>query len=146
VRSASGDRAEFLGRRAMGDPAAMARARLSGKLGAALDPCAAIQVVFELADGEDHEVVFRLGVGRNSADAASLLQRFRGPQSARDALDAVRAHWQNVLGRAGEDSGRRAQRACQRLAAVPDVACACGRAAATTSRAARSGSATSSRT
>jgi cellobiose phosphorylase len=99
ARSASGDRAEFLGRNgSFASPAAMARARLSGKVGAALDPCAAIQVAVDLADGEERQIVFRLGVGGNAAEAASLLQRFRGPASARDALDAVRAHWTRTLG------------------------------------------------
>ncbi|MCM2329603.1 MAG: cyclic beta 1-2 glucan synthetase, partial [Lysobacter sp.] len=99
ARSASGDRTEFLGRNGtLRDPAAMARVRLSGKVGVALDPCAALQVAFELADGEEHEVVFRLGLGRNAADAAGLLQRFRGPASAREALDAARAHWTRTLG------------------------------------------------
>ena len=99
TRSVSGDRTEFLGRNgALGNPAAMARSRLSGKVGAALDPCAAIQVPFELADGQEREIVFRLGVGRNAADAGSLVQRFRGPTAARGALDAVHAHWKRTLG------------------------------------------------
>ena len=99
TRSVSGDRTEFLGRNgALRHPAAMARSRLSGKVGAALDPCAAIQVPFELADGQEREIVFRLGVGRNAADAGSLVQRFRGPTAAHGALDAVRAHWKRTLG------------------------------------------------
>ncbi len=99
ARSVSGDRTEFLGRNgSLRNPAAMARARLSGKVGAALDPCAAIQVAIELADGEEREVVFRLGLGRHAVDAASLVQRFRGASAARDALDAVRAHWKRALG------------------------------------------------
>ena len=98
ARSVSGDRAEFLGRNGtLRHPAAMARARLSGKVGAALDPCAAIQVPFELADGEEREIVFRLGVGRNAADAANLVQRFRGTSAVRGALEAVRAHWARTL-------------------------------------------------
>ena len=99
LRSVSGDRTEFLGRNgALGNPAAMARSRLSGKAGAALDPCAAIQVPFELADGEAGEIVFRLGVGRHDADVGNLVHRFRGTTVARDALDAVRAHWKRMLG------------------------------------------------
>ncbi len=99
TRSVSGDRTEFLGRNGtLRNPAAMARTRLSGKTGAALDPCAAIQVPFELADGQEREIVFRLGVGRNAADASSLVQRFRGPNAARGALDAVHAHWKRTLG------------------------------------------------
>ena len=80
------------------NPAAMARTRLSGKVGAALDPCAALQVPFELADGEEREIVFRLGVGRNAADAGSLVQRFRGLAAAGASLDATRAHWKRTLG------------------------------------------------
>jgi cellobiose phosphorylase len=99
VRSVSGDRTEFLGRNgALGNPAAMARARLSGKVGAALDPCGAIQVAFELADGQEREIVFRLGVGRDADDAASLVKRFQGPAAALGALDAVRASWKRTLG------------------------------------------------
>ena len=99
ARSVTGDRTEFLGRNgSLGRPAAMARARLSGKVGAALDPCGAIQVAFELADGQEREIVFRLGMGRNAADAAQLVQRLRGPAPARTALDAVRAHWTKTLG------------------------------------------------
>ncbi len=99
LRSVSGDRSEFLGRNgALGNPAAMARSRLSGKTGAALDPCAAIQVPFELADGEASEIVFRLGASANAADVGALVQRYRGTTAAQDALDAVRAHWQRILG------------------------------------------------
>ncbi len=99
TRSVSGDRTEFLGRNGMlSNPGAMERSRLSGNVGAALDPCAAIQTPFELADGQEREIVFRLGVGRNAADAGSLMQRFRGPIAARTALDEARAHWKRTLG------------------------------------------------
>ncbi|MEO8755831.1 MAG: cyclic beta 1-2 glucan synthetase, partial [Casimicrobiaceae bacterium] len=99
TRSVSGDRTEFLGRNGgLRNPAAMARTRLSGKVGAALDPCAAIQVPFDLADGEEREIVFRLGVGRNAADASNLVQRFRGATAVRAARDAVHAYWKRTLG------------------------------------------------
>ena len=99
TRSVTGDRVEFLGRNgALGNPAAMARARLSGKLGAAFDPCGAIHVPFELAEDQEREIVFRLGVGRGAADVASLVQRFRGPAATHRALDAVHAHWRRTLG------------------------------------------------
>ncbi|MEF8731080.1 MAG: glucoamylase family protein [Candidatus Accumulibacter meliphilus] len=98
-RSLSGDRTEFLGRNGtLGDPAAMRRAHLSGRVGAGLDPCGAIQVGFELADGEAREIVFRLGVGRNADDAGELVQRFRGPLAARGALEAVWQYWKHTLG------------------------------------------------
>ena len=71
TRTVSGDRTEFLGRNGtLRSPAAMTRSRLSGKVGAALDPCAAIQVRFDLAAGQEREIVFRLGVGRDADDAS----------------------------------------------------------------------------
>ncbi|HET9404750.1 MAG TPA: glucoamylase family protein, partial [Burkholderiales bacterium] len=99
ARTFSGDRAEFVGRNGtLADPAAMTRSQLSNKVGAALDPCAAIQAAFELADGEEREFIFRLGAGRNLDDARKLLARFRGPAAARDALEQVRQYWRHTLG------------------------------------------------
>jgi cellobiose phosphorylase len=98
VRSSTGDRSEFLGRnRTLRNPAAMARSRLSGRLGAGLDPCGAIQLGFDLGEGEQREIVFRLGLGRDRRDAAALIQRYRVPGSAAEALQKVRAHWQQAL-------------------------------------------------
>jgi cyclic beta-1,2-glucan synthetase len=99
TRNLSGDRTEFIGRnRSLKNPAAMHRARLSGKVGAGFDPCAAIQVNFELADGQERDIVFRLGVGRNAEDAGQLVKRFRGVLAARTALEAVWAYWNQTLG------------------------------------------------
>ncbi len=99
TRTVSGDRTEFLGRNGtLRSPAAMARSRLSGKVGAALDPCAAIQVPFELADGQEREIIFRLGVGRDAEDASNLANRFRGSRAARGALEAVWQYWTHTLG------------------------------------------------
>jgi cellobiose phosphorylase len=98
-RTVSGDRTEFLGRNGtLRSPAAMTRSRLSGKVGAALDPCAAIQVPFELADGQEREFIFTLGVGRDADDAGNLVHRFRGSAAARGALEAVWQHWNHTLG------------------------------------------------
>ena len=98
ARTVSGDRAEFLGRNGtMRDPAAMHRMHLSGKVGAALDPCGAVQVPFDLAEGQQRDVVFRLGAASDADAAARLVQRFRGVAAAHDALQAVIAHWTHTL-------------------------------------------------
>jgi cellobiose phosphorylase len=99
AQTVSGDRTEFLGRNGtLGSPAAMTRSQLSGKVGAGLDPCAAIQVSFELGDGQERELIFTLGVGRDSVDAGNLAHRFRGSASARDELEAVWHYWSHTLG------------------------------------------------
>ncbi|WP_035052599.1 GH36-type glycosyl hydrolase domain-containing protein [Andreprevotia chitinilytica] len=99
TRTLTGDRAEFLGRNGtQRKPAAMKRTRLSGKVGAGLDPCAALQVSFELADGQEREIVFRLGAGRDADDAIQLVRRFRGGMVAHEALEAVWRHWNHTLG------------------------------------------------
>ncbi len=97
-RTVSGDRREFLGRNGtLKNPAVMARARLSGKVGAALDPCAALQVNVELATGQEREIRFTLGVGRDAADASQLVRRCRG-KAARAALEKVWHYWNHTLG------------------------------------------------
>ena len=98
ARTLSGDRSEFVGRNGtLADPAAMNRSRLSGRLGAALDPCGAIQVPFDLADGQEREIIFRLGAARDIERARELAQRLRKPGTARAALERVRKHWRQVL-------------------------------------------------
>jgi cellobiose phosphorylase len=55
-------------------------------------------VPFELADGEERQVIFRLGAGRNVEQARTLAKRLRTPGSARTALDNVRKYWGRTLG------------------------------------------------
>ncbi|MGA9031358.1 MAG: glucoamylase family protein [Sulfuricaulis sp.] len=101
TRTVSGDRTEFIGRNGtLKNPAAMARSRLSGKAGAALDPCAAIQVGFELAAGQEREIIFRLGLAgrRGTDDVSKLVHRFRGSAAARNALESVYQYWNHTLG------------------------------------------------
>lgn len=99
ARSLSGSRSEFLGRNgSLASPNALSNIKLSGKLGAALDPCGAIQVPFELHDGEQREIIFRLGAGQDLVQTRALAQRLRTPGSARTALHKVRAYWQQTLG------------------------------------------------
>ncbi|EPZ16054.1 NdvB [Thauera terpenica 58Eu] len=99
TRTLTGDRNEFIGRNgSLNNPAAMKRSRLSGRVGAGLDPCAAIQVVHDLPPGEEREIIFRLGLGREVDEASQLIQRFRGSQGARMALTEVEKYWTHTLG------------------------------------------------
>jgi cyclic beta-1,2-glucan synthetase len=99
TRTLSCDRTEFLGRNGtMRNPAAMSRVRLSGKVGAALDPCASIRVPLDLAEGQERELIFRLGAARDAEEAGNLVRRFQGPTAARGALESVWQYWKQTLG------------------------------------------------
>ena len=103
TRSHTGDRLEFIGRNGSHqNPAALQRKRLSGRVGAGLDPCAAIQVGFDLAPEQSRELVFMLGVGRDRSDAEALINRFRGSSggsmAAQEALLETRQYWRHTLG------------------------------------------------
>ncbi len=149
TRTLSGDRTEFLGRNGTRhSPAAMSRLRLSGKVGVGLDPCAALQVPFELADGQEREIVFTLGAGRDVDDcqepraALSRLNRGARAPSMRSGITGIilsaRCKWKHPT----------SPSTCSRTAGFYTRLwrAAFGGAAATTSRGAPSVSAISCRT
>ena len=97
----TGDRSEFIGRNGtLQSPAALRRVRLSNRVGAGLDPCAAIQIPFTLAAGHDREVIFRLGAAgrRGRDDTGERVLHLRGPGAAHNALATVRDYWSDTLG------------------------------------------------
>jgi cellobiose phosphorylase len=75
----------------------MQRTGLSGKVGAGLDPCGAMQVTFDLASGQEQETSFRLGVGRSPTDVQNLIHRFRRADACRSALEGVWSYWSRSL-------------------------------------------------
>jgi cellobiose phosphorylase len=92
------DRTEFIGRNgSLASPDALRRQRLSGKRGAALDPCTAVQSKLEIGDGQEREITYILGAGPNMDDARELIRRFRGNQPARQALNQVWDYWNRTL-------------------------------------------------
>ena len=99
IRTISCDRTEFIGRNGnLQNPAAMNRSHLSGRSGAALDPCAAIQVPFTIADGEEYEIIFKLGSGHGSEEARKLVKHFKGKIAAKVVLESVWQYWSQTLG------------------------------------------------
>jgi cyclic beta-1,2-glucan synthetase len=98
LTSYTGDRREFLGRH--GDrtqPAALRKgAGLSPRVGAALDPCAALQTEIALAPGERVEVVALLGEANDREEARDLIERYR-TLSVDEVLTAVRDRWNDLL-------------------------------------------------
>ncbi len=76
----TGDRTEFLGRNGDADrPAALDKGQqLSGRTGAAFDPCGALQTVIDIPPGATRTVVWLLGQGGSRDEACKLIQKYRG--------------------------------------------------------------------
>jgi cyclic beta-1,2-glucan synthetase len=99
LRSFTADRSEFLGRNgSLAQPAALNRGRLSERVGAGLDPCAAQQIRLELKPGEEKEVVFLLGQAESQAQAREIIQRYDQAEKVEAAFKAGSTFWDDVLG------------------------------------------------
>jgi cyclic beta-1,2-glucan glucanotransferase len=96
--SVTGDRKEFLGRNGtLERPASLEKGGpLSGKVGAGLDPCAALQTSIELSVGAIAEFVFFLGQTENKEQARELLGRYR-TANLNAVLAEVTGLWDNLL-------------------------------------------------
>ncbi len=67
---------------ALDHPASLERGnRLSGKVGAGLDPCAALQTTVELRPGGRAEIDFFLGEAATAEEARVLIALYRGGRS-----------------------------------------------------------------
>jgi cyclic beta-1,2-glucan synthetase len=99
-RTWTGDRREFLGRNGSLDaPLALVEMgrSLSGRLGAGLDPCAALQAVIVLAPGQSVEVPLFVGDAASEEEARALVLKHRAADL--DALLAeTRRRWDQMLG------------------------------------------------
>ena len=95
----TGDRTEFLGRHGTPDhPASLeGDGRLSGRVGAGLDPCAALQATVELPAAGSAEIVFFLGDAATREEARALITRYRA-EDLDQSLRAVEERWDEVLG------------------------------------------------
>jgi cyclic beta-1,2-glucan synthetase len=96
--SATCDRKEFIGRNGtLTRPAAMRRVKLSGRDGAGLDPCAAMQVTIELTPFEGREVIFMLGEAATREEAQSIIEKFQHTGEVNNAFEDVLTHWDSLL-------------------------------------------------
>jgi cyclic beta-1,2-glucan synthetase len=92
------DRTEFLGRGgSSARPAALTRRMpLGAKVGAGLDPCAALQCTIDLEPGESIELVSFLGEATSAKEAGALITRYRAADLGAVLAD-VTTHWQTLL-------------------------------------------------
>lgn len=93
------DRTEFIGRNGtLERPEAMLRKQLSGRNGAGLDPCVAIQIPITIPAGEEREIIFRLGAGKNEQETRELVSQLKGAEFAHTAQSRVHDQWNEILG------------------------------------------------
>ena len=93
------DRTEFLGRNGgVERPLALSPDHeLSGRVGAGIDPCGALQTTLELRPGARATVVCLLGEGASAEEAAALVAAYR--KANPDALlQEITTRWDDVLG------------------------------------------------
>ena len=96
--SYSADREDFLGRWSGRDnPAALHFGRLSGKVGAGLDPGAALVLELVIEPGEERELAFVLGAGEDERQAIELLTRYTQLEHAAAVPEAACAAFGHVL-------------------------------------------------
>jgi cellobiose phosphorylase len=99
LRTATADRAEFLGRNGTpAAPAALGRDGFSGRAGPALDPCAALMTETLLAPGQTDEVVFVVGQAEGLDEVRRLVGAYTDPVRARALLADVQRRWDRILG------------------------------------------------
>lgn len=97
--SYGGDRTAFIGRnRSLANPAGMELIRLSQRLGAGLDPCAAIRVIVEMIPGEQREINCLLGQAESVAQARELVLSYQENNALAVALEQSKAWWDALLG------------------------------------------------
>ena len=94
----TGDRQEFIGRnRTLENPAALGRTvPLSNKVGAGLDPCAALRRSAALPPNTRVEIVFFLGEAGSAQDASALIAQYR-KADLDEVLSGVRRQWDAIL-------------------------------------------------
>ncbi len=97
-RSVTCDRGEFIGRnRGLAAPAGLFRERLGGRVGAGLDPCAALQVCIDIHPDESRRLAFVLGQGDDASHAAALAARYSRLEAVDDAIGRSARFWDETL-------------------------------------------------
>jgi cyclic beta-1,2-glucan synthetase len=97
--SCTADRTEFLGRNGSADaPAALGRRSLSGRTGAGLDPCAALQVKVDLNAGQEREIDFILGQAETINEVRSLIEKYSRLEAVAASFAKTKAFWDALLG------------------------------------------------
>ena len=98
-RSVTGDRKDFIGTGSISSPEGLRIKKLPGSVGIGFDPCGAMQIDVDLEPGKDKEVVFLLGMGKNTGEIYSIISKYRNVENARRALIDTKSFWKDKLGK-----------------------------------------------
>src|SRR5262249_37101772 len=99
LRSATADRTEFLGRNGTPTaPAGLRRTDLSGRVGPALDPCAALMTEIVLTPGQTDDVVFVVGQAASLERARGLIDTYTAPGRVTEMFAEIQHSWDRNLG------------------------------------------------
>jgi cyclic beta-1,2-glucan synthetase len=99
-RTFTGDRAAFIGRNgSLAAPSALQFAHLTGRVGAALDACGAVQTRFAVPAGQTIEVRFVLGEGSDRHHARELAGKYRQTAETERAFESITSFWRQGLER-----------------------------------------------
>ncbi len=99
IHSLTCDRKEFVGRNgSLKVPAALNREKLSGRTGAGLDPCAALQTIIDLEPNEVREIVFLIGECESNDEVEKIVKKFRELSTVKESFAEVTAYWDELVG------------------------------------------------
>ena len=95
----TGDRLEFVGRYGtLADPQGLAQGKeLSNRVGAGIDPCAALQTKITVEPGAYRDVTIILGAAANLGVAQTLITKYRSV-NVDQILEDVKKNWSEILG------------------------------------------------
>jgi len=99
VTSYTGDRTEFIGRNgSLEDPMGLRLDHFSETVGAGLDPCSALQLIFSISPGESKTITFLLGETENRQEAENIIASYGQPETIMTAFEEVKQYWDELLG------------------------------------------------
>ncbi|WP_051569370.1 GH36-type glycosyl hydrolase domain-containing protein [Alkaliphilus transvaalensis] len=98
ITSFTGDRREFIGLKgSLAEPEALKREKLSNTIGAALDPCIALQCTVDLEANSQKELTFLLGQEQEKSHIRKLVKKYKNLKNAKSALEEVKNYWSGLF-------------------------------------------------
>jgi len=98
IVSYTGDKQEFIGVNGEVSMPLGLKSGLTGKVGAALDPCGVIGVEVTIKPHEDKQIIFGLGQTEDRDLMKSLCNKYRDINNVNNEVKRIKDYWTNLLG------------------------------------------------